>query len=41
VSQEERIAAKEMLDRLSDDDRVWLEERLAEYKELLAYLHDH
>jgi hypothetical protein len=24
-----------------DDDRVWLEDRLVEYRELLAYLRDH
>jgi hypothetical protein len=26
---------------LSDDDRVWLQERLADYRELLTYLRDH
>jgi hypothetical protein len=27
------------LDALSEDDRVWLTERLVEYRELLDYLH--
>jgi len=26
---------------LDDDDRAWLEIRLREYRELLAYLHEH
>ena len=26
---------------LDDDDRVWLEARLVEYRELLEYLRDH
>jgi hypothetical protein len=26
---------------LDDDDRVWLEGRLVEYRELLEYLRDH
>jgi len=26
---------------LDTDDRVWLEARLREYRELLAYLHEH
>jgi hypothetical protein len=39
VSQAERVTAAE--EDLDADDRVWLEERLEEYKELLVYLHDH
>ena len=39
VSQAERITVEEP--DLDTDDRVWLEERLEEYKELLVYLHDH
>lgn len=41
VSQVERVAAREKVGELSDDDRGWLDERLAEYAELLEYLHDH
>jgi hypothetical protein len=26
---------------LGDDDRAWLEARLVEYRQLLAYLRDH
>lgn len=26
---------------LDAEDRAWLDERLREYRELLAYLHDH
>jgi hypothetical protein len=40
VSQADRVTAEEV-DALDADDRVWLEERLKEYRELLAYLHDH
>lgn len=29
----------EVLDALSEEDRVWLTERLVEYRELLDYLH--
>ncbi len=29
------------LEDLSAEDRAWLEERLIEYRELLAYLRDH
>lgn len=39
VSQAERGTVEES--DLDADDRVWLEERLREYKELLVYLHDH
>ena len=41
VSQAERVAVEEALENLSAADRAWLEERLSEYRELLAYLHDH
>lgn len=40
VNQAERVTVEKGSD-LDADDRVWLEERLQEYKELLAYLHDH
>jgi uncharacterized protein YecT (DUF1311 family) len=40
MSQAERVPADEV-DALGADDRAWLEERLQEYRELLAYLHDH
>jgi hypothetical protein len=29
----------EALEALSEEDRVWLAERLVEYRELLEYLH--
>ena len=41
MSQIDRAAVKEALDQLRPDDRVWLEERLAEYETALQYLHDH
>ena len=41
VSQIEPVTAEEALSKLSVDDRAWLEERRAEYRELLDYLHDH
>jgi len=41
VSQVEPITVEEALSKLSDDDGAWLEERRAEYRELLDYLHDH
>jgi hypothetical protein len=28
-------------DELPPEERAWLEEQLATYRELLAYLHDH
>jgi len=31
--------AQEKLDALSEEDRVWLAERLVEYKDLLEFLH--
>jgi hypothetical protein len=39
VSQAERVEPEEPV--LDADDRAWLDERLDEYEELLAYLHDH
>ena len=39
VSQAERVDVEEPV--VDADDRAWLAERLEEYKELLAYLHDH
>ncbi len=33
--------AVEALEDLDPKDRVWLEERLIEYEDLLLYLHDH
>lgn len=41
MSQIDRAAVKEALDQLRPEDRVWLEERLAEYEAALQYLHDH
>ncbi|HUR17809.1 MAG TPA: hypothetical protein VMZ51_02585 [Acidimicrobiales bacterium] len=41
MSQVARVAAREKVGELSDADRGWLDERLAEYAELLEYLHDH
>ena len=41
VSQVERVTVEEALQKLSADDRAWLEERRAEYRDLLDYLHDH
>jgi hypothetical protein len=40
VSQVEPVASEEAVE-LDVEDRAWLEERLREYRELLAYLHDH
>jgi hypothetical protein len=33
--------AEDALGELAPEDRAWLEERLAEYADLLEYLHDH
>ncbi|MHB1209516.1 MAG: hypothetical protein ACYC1I_07380 [Acidimicrobiales bacterium] len=33
------VKRNEALEALSEEDRVWLAERLVEYHELLAYLH--
>jgi hypothetical protein len=35
------VIAVEALEDLDPVDRVWLEERLVEYEDLLLYLHDH
>jgi len=35
------VNAVEALKELDPADRVWLEERLVEYEDLLLYLHDH
>jgi hypothetical protein len=39
VSQAERMTVEDV--DLDADERTWLEERLQEYRDLLAYLHDH
>jgi hypothetical protein len=41
VSEVQRDAAQKPLDELPAEDRAWLEEQLARYRELLQYLHDH
>jgi hypothetical protein len=41
VSQVEPVTVEDALSKLSADDRAWLEERRAEYRDLLDYLHDH
>ena len=41
MSQVEPVSVEEALQKLSADDRAWLEERQVEYRELLDYLHDH
>jgi len=41
VSQVEPVTVEEALQKLSADDRAWLEERRVEYRELLDYLRDH
>jgi hypothetical protein len=35
------VNALEALEDLDAEDRIWLEERLIEYEDLLLYLHDH
>ena len=40
VSKAERVTVEEDVG-LDADERAWLEERLQEYRDLLAYLHDH
>ncbi|MHB1498674.1 MAG: hypothetical protein ACYCXN_12290 [Acidimicrobiales bacterium] len=40
MSQPQGVVVEE-LEELSPDDRAWLDERLEEYRELLAYLRDH
>jgi hypothetical protein len=39
VSQAERVTVEDV--DIDADERAWLEERLREYRDLLAYLHDH
>jgi hypothetical protein len=39
VSQAEHVTVEDV--DLDADERAWLEERLQEYRDLLAYLHDH
>jgi len=34
-------SALEQLAALEDEERAWLQQQLADYKELLAFLHDH
>jgi hypothetical protein len=43
VSEREHQPAKtvESSEDLDPADRVWLEERLVEYRDILQYLHDH
>jgi hypothetical protein len=41
VSQVDRERASKVFDDLSAEERVWLEEQLARYRDLLAYLHEH
>lgn len=41
MSQAERIAAEKLLRDLPSEERAWLDEQLAAYRELLVYLHDH
>ena len=41
VSQAERVAAEKLLRDLPSEERAWLDEQLATYRELLVYLHDH
>lgn len=40
VSQVEPVVSEEAVE-FDVEDRAWLDERLREYRELLAYLHDH
>jgi hypothetical protein len=39
VSQAERVTVEDV--SVDADERAWLEERLQEYRELLAYLDEH
>jgi hypothetical protein len=41
VSQVDRDRAAMVAEELPQEERAWLEEQLAIYEELLAYLHDH
>jgi hypothetical protein len=40
VNQVEPVVSEEAVE-LDVEDRAWLDEQLREYRELLAYLHDH
>jgi hypothetical protein len=35
------VSVTDALEKLTPEDRAWLEERLTEYREQLLYLHDH
>jgi hypothetical protein len=41
VSQVDRDRTEKVLEELPREERAWLEEQLATYRELLTYLHDH
>jgi hypothetical protein len=41
VSQVDRDRAAKVTDELPPEERAWLGEQLATYRELLVYLHDH
>jgi hypothetical protein len=41
LSQVDRERAAKILDELPVEERVWLQEQLARYPDLLTYLHDH
>lgn len=41
VSQTDRDNAVKAVDDLSAEERAWLEEQLATYRDVLTYLHDH
>lgn len=41
VSHVDRDGTAEVLEDLTPEERAWLEEQLATYRELLTYLHDH
>jgi hypothetical protein len=41
VSQFDRERAAKVTKELPSEERAWLEEQLATYRELLVYLHDH
>ena len=41
VSQVDRDRTAKVLEDLPPEERAWLDEQLATYRELLSYLHDH
>lgn len=41
MSEVDRDRTAKVLDDLSPEERAWVEEQLATYRELLTYLHDH